>query len=104
MHNQPEYRSKSLWQALAHIVEECGEVISAAGKSQRFGPYSVNPELPKGQQETNIDWLFREMEDVERAFNTFRKMYDERAARPRSKSGEVGSPLPVVGETRIDVE
>ncbi len=46
---------------LAHVVEECGEVLAAAGKTQRWGPHSVNPLLPVEQQETNINWLRREI-------------------------------------------
>ena len=53
--------------ALAHLVEECGEVLAAAGKCQRWGMDSVNPELPAEQQETNRDWLLRELADLEGA-------------------------------------
>jgi len=49
---------------LAHAMEECGEFIAAAGKTQRWGPLSVNPLLPIADQETNLDWLKREMADV----------------------------------------
>lgn len=49
---------------LGHLIEECGEVISAAGKTVRFGKYMVNPELPPAEQETNIDWLKREIVDL----------------------------------------
>lgn len=49
---------------LAHVVEECGEVLAAAGKTQRWGPQSVNPLLPTEQQETNIKWLRRELKDL----------------------------------------
>jgi len=45
-------------------MEECGEFIAAAGKTQRWGPLSVNPLLPIADQETNLDWLKREMADV----------------------------------------
>lgn len=51
---------------LARLVEELGECTAAAGKTQRWGLDSVNPLLPSAQQETNRDWLLREMDDVER--------------------------------------
>ena len=54
---------------LSHLIEECGEVLAAAGKTQRWGPYSVNPLLPKEQQETNISWLSREINDLKRAIS-----------------------------------
>jgi len=52
---------------LAHLVEECGEVLAAAGKLQRWGAQSVNPLLPREQQETNIHWLKRELADLSEA-------------------------------------
>lgn len=64
---KPEYKSTSVQQSLAHVIEECGEVIAAAGKSLRWGLSSVNPELPLEQQESNRDWLFREITDLEQA-------------------------------------
>ena len=54
---------------LAHVVEECGEVLAAAGKTQRWGPWSVNPLLPTEQQETNVAWLWRELEDLKLAIS-----------------------------------
>lgn len=58
---------------LAHLIEECGEAVSAAGKLARFGSFSFNPELPHGKREQNIDWLEREMADVENAIVTMRR-------------------------------
>lgn len=52
---------------LAHLIEECGEVLSAAGKTQRWGRDSVNPLLPLAEQETNEDWLKRELVDLKQA-------------------------------------
>lgn len=59
--------------ALAHVVEECGEVLAAAGKCQRWGMDSVNPELPPEDQEANRDWLSRELDDLEGAIARLRK-------------------------------
>lgn len=52
---------------LGHVVEECGEVLAAIGKSQRFGLDSVNPLLPAEERETNRDWLKRELVDLKQA-------------------------------------
>lgn len=57
---------------LAHVVEECGEVLAAAGKTQRWGPRSVNPLLPKAEQETNLNWLERELKDLDGAVKRLR--------------------------------
>lgn len=65
------YRSKSADQALAHLIEEMGEALAAAGKTLRWGPDSYNPELPPGQREKNINWLRRELEDLHRAEKAF---------------------------------
>lgn len=58
--------------ALSHFVEECGEALAAAGKTQRWGLLSVNPELPSEQQESNRDWLLRELTDLEGAMDRLR--------------------------------
>lgn len=52
---------------LAHVVEECGEVLAAAGKTQRWGRKSVNPLIPEDAQETNESWLVRELRDLDEA-------------------------------------
>lgn len=49
---------------LSHVVEECGEVLAAIGKTQRWGLKSVNPLLPEDEQEPNEDWLRRELDDL----------------------------------------
>lgn len=54
---------------LAHAIEECGEFISAAGKTQRWGVWSTNPLLAPAERETNIAWLLREMADVRQALD-----------------------------------
>ena len=54
---------------LAHVIEECGEVLAAAGKTQRWGLMSVNPLLASELQETNINWLERELIDLETAID-----------------------------------
>lgn len=59
-----EFRPKDFDGALAHLIEECGEVLAAAGKTLRYGLASVNPLIPVEQRETNGSWLKREMEDL----------------------------------------
>lgn len=53
---------------VAHVNEECGEVVTALGgivaaigKAGRWGWDSVNPELEPEDQETNRAWLSRAM-------------------------------------------
>ncbi len=52
---------------LARVIEECGEVIQMYGKCMRHGYYSVNPLLPPEEQETNMDALYRELNDLQDA-------------------------------------
>ncbi len=59
-----KYLPKDFDGCLAHFIEECGEVLAAAGKTVRFGAAMVNPELPLAEQEKNIDWLRRELNDL----------------------------------------
>lgn len=58
--------------ALGKMVEECGELQAALGKTLRWGWLSVNPELPKEEQETNANWVLREMEDVKNAIENLK--------------------------------
>jgi NTP pyrophosphatase (non-canonical NTP hydrolase) len=62
---------------LAHVVEECGEVLAAAGKTQRWGLYGVNPLLKPEDQETNREWLERELKDLQKAIKRLQKTIDE---------------------------
>ena len=52
---------------LVYLVEECGEVVAAAGKGLRFGIFSYNPELKEEDREYNVDWILRELVDLETA-------------------------------------
>lgn len=49
---------------LSHAIEEVGEFLAAAGKTQRWGLDSYNPYLPENERETNFEWLYRELEDA----------------------------------------
>lgn len=64
---KPQYAPKTLEQVLGYLTEECGEVLAAVGKSQRWGLRSSNPELPPEQREENGDWILRELRDLESA-------------------------------------
>lgn len=61
------YRPKSPEAALGYLTEECGEVLAAVGKTLRWGLESVNPDLASEHQETNRDWILRELRDLKRA-------------------------------------
>lgn len=65
--SDPRFLQDGFEKRLAHLVEECGELLAAAGKTQRWGAMSVNPLLPEAEQETNLVWLRREMDDVRQA-------------------------------------
>lgn len=54
----------SVNKALAHLIEETGEVLAAAGETLRFGLDFYNPCLPLIERETNKDWLLREIADL----------------------------------------
>lgn len=72
----PEFLRPGSDFARNHSIEEVGEVLiafgnflAAAGKTGRWGLDSVNPLLPAEQQETNRDWLIREMADLRGALD-----------------------------------
>jgi hypothetical protein len=59
--------------ARGKAIEECGELLAALGKSLRWGWLSVNPDLPIKEQETNVEWIKREMADVRHALDNLEK-------------------------------
>lgn len=65
----PRFLPEGFDKKLSHLIEECGEVLAASGKVQRWGLQSVNPLLPPEQQETNRDWLRRELTDLKQAIH-----------------------------------
>jgi NTP pyrophosphatase (non-canonical NTP hydrolase) len=64
---KPQYEPTTLSQKLGYLVEECGEVLAAVGKTLRWGPQSFNPELPESERETNREWILRELLDLQGA-------------------------------------
>ena len=61
-----EYFPRTIDQKLGYLVEECGEVLAAVGKTQRWGLESFDPE-PGSDGETNREWILRELSDLENA-------------------------------------
>lgn len=74
---KPQYEPKTREQFFGYLIEECGEVLHAAGKTLRWGEYSVNPELPHHSRTTNIAWLRAEMSDLRGALDRMEKFLDE---------------------------
>lgn len=70
---QEEYMRAGLDFAVGKAVEEVGELLAAIGKTQRWGWFSVNPELKPADQESNLAWVRREMEDVRGALDNLEK-------------------------------
>jgi len=68
-----EYKPETDDEHLGYLIEECGEVLAAAGKSVRWGLESCNPELPEELQEENEAWLLRELVDLKRAIRLLEK-------------------------------
>jgi len=67
MDSTHKYYPKTIEQKLGYLVEECGEVQAAIGKTIRWGLDGYNPELPIEEREINRDWILRELKDLEQA-------------------------------------
>lgn len=65
-----EFIRPGLDHALGRAIEEAGEVLSALGKTLRFGWDSSNPLLPENERETNELWVRREVADLQHALTT----------------------------------
>ena len=82
----PEYAPVTISEKLGYLVEECGEVLAAIGKTQRWGLESFNPE-PGASRETNRKWILRELADLENACRIVRSALDATPATAR-REGE----------------
>ena len=87
--SDPRYLRKGLGFAVGRVVEECGELGAALGKTMRWGRDSFNPELPESERETNEAWVRREIADVREALDNLeaemdkpRKFNDDMRVRP----------------------
>jgi hypothetical protein len=90
MKGPPEkYYPKTTEQILGYLAEECGEVVAAVGKSLRWGLNSSNPELPEEEQETNRDWLIRELDDLEVGIHIARCMLGPGKCKTCDNTGRV---------------
>jgi hypothetical protein len=74
--SDPRFLQRGFDKQLAHLVEECGEVLAAAGKTQRWGRDSVNPLIPTIAQETNEAWLRRELADLRQSIDRLEATMD----------------------------
>lgn len=68
--SHPDFRKRG--NKLGRLIEECAEVLHAAGKIVRFGWHTYNP-LPGASREINEDWLRREILDLEDAIRELKK-------------------------------
>jgi hypothetical protein len=75
--SNPKYIQTGIDKCLAHVIEECGELIQACAKAQRWGFLSVNQELPKAEQKTNLAWMREEWNDVWNAINRLEAEIDK---------------------------
>lgn len=57
----PKYLRDDLHSMVSHVTEECGEILAAIGKMNRWGPDSVNPE--DNSEMTNMEWVYNELCD-----------------------------------------
>ena len=62
--SDPKY--KEIGTPETKVIEECSELIQALCKAGRFGWFNYHPDNPSS---TNMDDVFREMDDVLEAMN-----------------------------------
>lgn len=66
--SDPKY--KNIGSASIKLIEECGELIQAVCKGERFGWDNYHPDRPNS---TNVQELCDEMRDVKTAFDILLK-------------------------------
>ena len=83
--------------AVGKMVEECGELMAALGKTVRFGWKSSDPGLPMNERETNRDWVLREMNDTRDALDNLwrelRAANGDQAADQRPMEAKASNPV-----------
>lgn len=72
-----KYMRPGLDFAVGKATEEVGEFLAAIGKTLRWGWSSVNPELPRAEQESNASWVRREMKDLRGALDNLEREMEE---------------------------
>lgn len=106
--SDPKYLQHGFDLRLAKVIEEMGEALAAAGKTQRWGRDSVNPELPVEHQEKNINWLLRELKDVEVAIIQLREAIELENAPKRPQIMDIyacpGTKVQFLGENGYEFE
>lgn len=84
---KPQYVPKTKDQKIGYLIEECGEVQAALGKTVRWGMMSFNPELDVREREFNYEWISRELQDLKRAIyiveKHLHKKYGGKCSEPR---------------------
>lgn len=66
------YKPTNSDEAIAYLIEECGEVLQAAGKCLRFGYTNWNPNIPV--KITNREQLLEELLDLENAIRIVKSL------------------------------
>jgi hypothetical protein len=79
--NFNRYKPQQLVKNLGFLVEECGEVQAAVGKTLRHGLDALNPEVPVDQCESHRDWILRGLDDLDLAINIVRRALRKAPAR-----------------------
>lgn len=74
--SDPRYIKMDFEHCLGHVVEECGEVLAAAGKILRWGWEATNPELPIEKRESNLVWFQRELNDLKGAIDRLEQVIE----------------------------
>lgn len=76
----PKYMRPGHDFAVGKAIEECWEVnesigrlLASIGKTIQWGWDSFNPELPPEQQETNTEWVIREISDLRGALDNLER-------------------------------
>ena len=77
MVDQRYLRPRDVDFCLAHVVEECGEVLAAAGKTQRWGFESYDPTIPIEKRISNAQWLRQEIDDLKGAIERLENCMDK---------------------------
>jgi len=101
-----EYKPNTIEQKLGYLVEECGEVLHAVGKTQRWGLESVDPTdnaklittngdgyYYEYRKETNREWILREIKDLEQAINMVKEGLSQEP--PIIKAIKYGTPCTI---------
>lgn len=68
------YEPKTIIAILGAASEKCGDLTHAIGKTLRWGLHNYNPDLPKDDRITNLEFLQNRIQSLRRSLDRLEQL------------------------------